>query len=57
MEQVIRVMRSSCRTEDADATNAKSGKLITESRRRQPAREFRKFLDILHARVPATLDI
>src|SRR6059036_1662063 len=38
------------------ALNAKSGKLITEFRRRQRAREFRKFLDTIHARVPATLE-
>src|SRR2546428_9511952 len=39
------------------ALNAKSGKLITEFRRRQRAREFRKFLDTIHARVPATLEV
>src|SRR5438128_11343461 len=32
------------------ALNAKSGKLITEFRRRQRAREFRKFLDTIQAR-------
>src|SRR5256712_4123572 len=39
------------------ALNAKSGKLITEFRRRQRAREFRKFLDTIQARVPATLEV
>src|SRR6266478_4460259 len=39
------------------ALNAKSGKLITAFRRRQRAREFRKFLDTIHARVPATLEV
>ncbi len=39
------------------ALNTKSGKLITAFRRRQRAREFRKFLDTIHARVPATLEV
>jgi transposase len=39
------------------ALNAKSGKVISEFHRRQRAREFRKFLDTIHARVPATLDV
>jgi transposase len=39
------------------ALNAKSGKVISEFHRRQRAREFRKFLDTIHGRVPATLDV
>jgi transposase len=39
------------------ALNAKSGKVISEFHRRQRAREFRKFLDTIHARVPATLAV
>jgi len=39
------------------ALNTKSGKIISAFHRRQRAREFRKFLDTIHARVPATLDI
>src|SRR5262245_14862681 len=39
------------------ALNAKSGKVISEFHRRQRAREFRTFLDTIHARVPVTLDV
>jgi hypothetical protein len=39
------------------ALNAKSGKVISEFHRRQRAREFRKFLDTIHTRVPATRDV
>jgi transposase len=39
------------------ALNAKSGKVISEFHRRQRAREFRKFLDTIHGRVPAPLDV
>jgi transposase len=39
------------------ALNAKSGKVISEFPRRQRARESRKFLDTIHARVPATLGV
>lgn len=39
------------------ALNAKTGKVISEFHRRQRAREFRKFLDTLHARVPASLEV
>lgn len=34
-----------------------SGTVISEFHRRQRAREFRKFLDTIHARVPTTLDV
>src|SRR2546428_478955 len=39
------------------ALNTKSGKVISAFHRRQRAREFRKFLDTINARVPATLDV
>jgi transposase len=39
------------------ALNAKTGKVISEFHRRQLAREFRKFLQTVHAQVPASLDI
>src|SRR5438132_1505747 len=39
------------------ALSTKSGKIISAFHRRQRAREFRKFLDTIHARVPATLDV
>jgi transposase len=39
------------------AFNTKSGKIITEFHRRQRAREFRKFLATIQARVPSTLDV
>jgi transposase len=39
------------------ALNANSGKVISEFHRRQRAREFRKFLETIHARVPGTLDV
>ena len=39
------------------AFNTKSGRVIGEFHRRQRAREFRKFLDTIHARVPTTLDV
>ena len=37
--------------------NAKTGRVITEFHRRQRAREFRKFLDTIHAQVPASLAV
>jgi transposase len=39
------------------AFNAKTGTIITEFHRRQRAREFRKFLDTIHSRVPSSLDV
>ena len=39
------------------ALNTKSGKVISSFHRRHRAREFRKFLDTIHARVPTTLDV
>src|SRR5262245_29907680 len=39
------------------ALNTKSGKIIGAFYRRQRAREFRKFLDAIHARVPTSLDV
>jgi hypothetical protein len=39
------------------ALNTTSGKVISEFHRRQRARELRKFLDTIHARVPAMLDV
>ena len=39
------------------ALNTKSGKVIGALHRRQRAREFRKFLDIIDARVPTALDV
>ena len=39
------------------AFNARTGTIITEFHRRQRAREFRKFLDTIHARVPLTLAV
>jgi hypothetical protein len=39
------------------ALNAKSGRVISECHRRQRAREFRTFLDTIHARVPPALDV
>src|SRR5881396_2558847 len=39
------------------AFNTKSGNVISAFHRRQRAREFRKILDAIHARVPATLDV
>jgi transposase len=39
------------------AFNAKSGKVISAFHPRQRAREFRKFLSIIDARVPARLDV
>jgi DDE superfamily endonuclease len=39
------------------ALNTKSGKVISALHRRQRAREFRKFLDAIRARVPPTLNV
>jgi transposase len=39
------------------ALNTKTGRVITEFHRRQRAREFRKFLQTVHAQVPATLEV
>ena len=39
------------------ALNAKTGTVISEFHRRQRAREFRKFLDTLHARVPVSFAV
>jgi len=39
------------------ALNTKSSKVISAFHRRQQAREFRKFLDAIHARVPPTLNV
>jgi transposase len=39
------------------ALNTKTGKIISAFHRRQRAREFRKFLDTIHARVPTALDV
>src|SRR5438128_1299839 len=39
------------------ALNTKTGRVISEFHRRQRAREFRKFLQTVHAQVPAALDV
>ena len=39
------------------ALNAKTGRVITEFHRRQRAREFRKFLQTVHAQVPPSLEV
>jgi hypothetical protein len=63
-DQVERVVRWTLESKPRDATttlfaalNTKSGKVIEAFHRRQRAREFRKFLDTIHARVPPTLDV